>query len=403
MTPLDNRSMFEPGVFPAWPLWDEHEEDSLTAVLREGLWGSSRGYRARDFAGRFARYQGATIGLAMANGTCTLEAALVACDVGPGDEVIVPALTFVATATAVLRVNAVPVIVDVEPDSLCLSADEVAAAITPRTKAVIAVHLAGGMCDMERLLSLCDANGLSVVEDCAHAHGSRLMGRGAGSWGVFGSFSFQHSKLITAGEGGVLVTSDPDRAEVAASFANCGRRPGGATYDHVRLGVNYRMTEWQGAVLAAQLDRYPDQLARREANARILTEQLAPVPGLRPQARDTRMDAHAYYGFVLHYDPCAFGGLPARRFGEALAAEGVPVSHSYPSLTNLAMFRSGALAPTPDTSGGRFRAGVCSVAENAERSTVWLHHRTLLADGEQVARVADICRRIQRGAGRLGG
>jgi len=387
---------FSTAAFPSWPFWDADEEQRLQSVLKSGLWGSSRGPHANGFAAAFARFQGASIGLALANGTCTLETALVACGIGHGDEVVVPALTFMATAGAVLRVNAVPVIVDVDPNSLCIDVDALVAAITPRTRAVIPVHLAGAMCDMDRLVSLCERGGLALIEDCAHAHGSRWSGRGAGTFGVFGSFSFQQSKLMTAGEGGALITSDENLAAAARSYLNCGRRAGGHTYDHVRLGVNYRMTDWQGSILAAQLDRYPGQLALREANADRLSAALTRIPGLRPQARDPRIDVHAQYCYVFHYDAAEFGGLPADAFEEELKAEGVPMSGSYPSLPELAMFKvEGALAPHTIGLPAGYRPAPCPVARDAAASTIWLHHRVLLAEPETVLRIAELCERIR--------
>ena len=190
--------------YPAWPVWDEHERANLLAVLEAGGWWQGDGDAASTFAAELAHYQGARHGLALTNGTHALEAALAACDIGEGDEVIVPGLTFVASATAVLAVNATPVLVDIDQDTLCLDPEAAEAAITPRTRAIVVVHVAGAAADLDALVDLCRRRGLRLIEDCAHAHGTTWRGRGVGSWGDVGCFSMQRSKLMTAGEGGAL-------------------------------------------------------------------------------------------------------------------------------------------------------------------------------------------------------
>ena len=203
--------------------------------------------------------------------------------------------------TAVLAVNATPVIVDVDAETLCIDLDAVRAALTERTKAVIAVHVAGATADVDALLALCADAGVHLVEDCAHAHGSRWRDRGVGSFGSFGSFSFQETKLMTAGEGGVLLCNDPILVERAESYVNCGRVPGGHWYHHDTYGSNLRMTEWQGAVLTAQLRRYSEQLETRNARAALLARELDAINGVAAQRRDERLDAQGYYYFVFHY------------------------------------------------------------------------------------------------------
>ena len=259
--------------FPRWPVWDDREREALSATLESGGWWDGDGERAARFASDFAAYQGARHGLAMTNGTHTLETALAACDVGEGDEVIVPGMTFVASAGAVLAVNATPVLVDVDPETLCLDAAAAEAAITERTRAIMVVHVAGAAADLDALTALCARRGLHLIEDCAHAHGTFWRGRGVGSWGSFGSFSMQSSKLMTAGEGGVLTCNDDRLRDLARSYANCGRVEGEWFYHHVRYGANLRMTEWQGAVLAAQLERFPEQNRTRNRNALAMGER----------------------------------------------------------------------------------------------------------------------------------
>ena len=203
-------------------------------------------------------------------------------------------MTFVASASAVLAVNATPVIVDVDPETLCIDAAAAEAAITPRTRAIIAVHVAGAVGDLDLLVPLCEGRGLHLIEDCAHAHGSQWRGRGVGSYGSFGSFSMQQGKLMTAGEGGALIGNDPALLEAAWNYADCGRERGRWFYHHASIGSNFRMTEWQGAVLLGQLERFPAQHATRNANAIALGEALAEVPGLRaPRSATSAWTARA--------------------------------------------------------------------------------------------------------------
>ncbi|MDX6376314.1 MAG: hypothetical protein QOE98_617 [Gaiellaceae bacterium] len=374
--------------YPSWPMWDDSEREGLIATLESGAWWSGDGDRAQRFADDFAAFHGARHGLPMTNGTHTIEAALVALGVGAGDEVLVPAITFVASATAIMAVGAEPVIVDVDAATLCIDAALAEAAITPRTKAIVAVHCGGCVADLDALTEVCERRGLHLVEDCAHAHGSSWRGRGVGSWGAFGSFSMQGSKLMTAGEGGVLLTDDPALENAAWEFHNCGRERGKWFYHHRTAGSNMRMTEWQGAVLQAQLARFPEQHGIRNANAVVLNEALAEIPGVRPQPRDERMDANGNYCFIFHYDASEFAGVPLREFEAALAAEGIPMGVSYPSLGDLELFASDDRPAVP-------------VAVNAAASTVWLEHRMLLARRESVLDVARAVEKVRDGAARL--
>lgn len=383
--------------YPAWPVWDGNERSRLLGVLDEGGWWQGDGDVAATFARNFAEYHGARFGMALTNGTHTIEAALIACDIGEGDEVIVPGMTFVASASAVLAVNATPVLVDIDPETLCIDATAAEAAITARTRAIVAVHVAGAAADLDALTDLCARRGLRLIEDCAHAHGTFWRGRGVGSWGDFGSFSMQRSKLMTAGEGGVLICNDEALYDAAWAYADCGRVKGEWFYHHATVGTNLRMSEWQGAVLQAQLDRFPEQNRLRNDNAVALGAALAEIDGIRPQRRDPRMDTQGNYCYVFHYDASRFAGLPLRTLEAALKAEGVPMGVSYPSLTDLSVFRQRnfgprlrASAPAPDYSTQHL-----PLAEAAAASTVWLQHRLLLADREDVLDVARALARIQ--------
>ena len=298
--------------FPAWPVFDDRERSALERVLTSRNWG---GYPcpnqlAREFANRFAEYHGARYGIAVANGTVSLELALEAAGIGAGDEVIVPAYTWEGTAAAVLFAGAFPVFVDVDPDTYCLDPHLVDNAITERTRAIIPVHLGFRFADMDALVQIAEAHGLFVLEDCAHAHGGRWRNNGAGSIGHAGSFSFQTSKLMTAGEGGIVITSDIDLADQVIRLANCGRPPRRESKDNPALGHNYRMTEFQAAVLLAQLDRLrrADRTARR-ARPNFSKKASQSIEGLSLLTRDERITTQASYHFVFRFHSEHFAGV----------------------------------------------------------------------------------------------
>ena len=315
------------------------------------------------------------------NGTVTLEMALSAASIGPGDEVIVPAISFVSTAMAVSRVGATPVFVDIEPLSFNMDAECAAAAITPRTKAIIPVHFGAAMADMDRLMPLAAEHGLALIEDAAHAQGSEWCGRRAGSLGLAGSFSFQNSKVMTAGEGGMLTTNDAPFAERAWSSMDQGRQPGGGWFHHYLLGSNYRITGWQAAVLLAQLDRLPEQICLRTRNAAVLRAELADVPGLAFQAVPRqRMPIR---GTCCWAASTRAHGPHARRIPSRATAEGVPCTPFYPH----------PLYGNPLYQKGGCRVEPCPVSEACIRDAFWLPHRALLGDEETTRAIAGAIRR----------
>lgn len=201
--------------WPSWPLHGYGERDNLLRVLESDNWGGfpSPNVMAGEFAEKFASYHGAAAGICTTGGTTALEVGLKACGLVPGDEVLVPALTFYATPFAALVQSFVPVFVDIDPDSWCIDAEQLERHITPRTRAIVPVHLGSRMADMDRIMEIARKHNLRVVEDCAHMHGGFWRGKGAGTLGDVGAFSFQSSKLMTCGEGGIMITSDPDLEE----------------------------------------------------------------------------------------------------------------------------------------------------------------------------------------------
>ena len=356
--------------WPQWPQWQVAESNALLSVLESGEWGGFNPV-VRDFEAAFAQRHQAKHCLAAVNGTLTLEAALRVVGVGHGDEVIVPAYTFIATANAPRLAGATPVFVDIDPATYNLDVTLIEAAITPRTKAIIPVHFAGLPVDLDALLPLAEKHGLYVIEDAAHAHGTTWRGRPVGTLGHIGSFSLQASKNLTAGEGGILTTNDDDLANKLWSYINQGRMPEGAFYEHALLGSNLRMTGWQAAILLAQLARFDEQLAQRESNARYLHTILAEVDGLSPQHWDARADHHAHHLFIMRYDAEQWQGVARETFVKALRAEGVPLSLGYVT----------PLYAQPPLAEPYARALPCPVTEHVCRTEgTWMHQSALLAE-----------------------
>jgi dTDP-4-amino-4,6-dideoxygalactose transaminase len=304
------------------------EEKRLLQVLRSGVWG---GYSeaVREFENRFAAYVGSRHCITVANGTVSLEVALRCEGVGPGDEVIVPPYTFMATASAVLQVGALPVFADIERDTLNLDPERFAEAITPRTRAVIPVHFGGHPANMDPILDISRRHRIIVIEDAAHAHGGEYKGQRLGTRGEWGSFSFQQSKIMTAGEGGCLVTNDDRRAADARSYANQGRIAGGAWYDHHTLGTNLRLTGFQAAVLLAQLERLDAETEERNRSAAALREAMQRMHGVEPLCPAPYCTRHALALFLFRFNAHETG-VSKSRFEAALKAGGIPVMETYP-------------------------------------------------------------------------
>lgn len=314
--------------FPKWPMFSEKEMKALKDVLESGFWGVG-GSRKKEFEEKFAAYQHAKYGIAVSSGTAALEISLRALGLGCGDEVIVPSYTFMATAIAVLYVNAIPVFADIDPETYNIDPKSVEALISERTKAILPVHIGGRPADMDALLSLAKKHDLYIVEDACQAWGAEWKGSRVGAIGEMGAFSFQSSKNITSGEGGIIVTDSEDLYVKAWSLHNCGRMPQGAWYEHHIPGANYRMTEFQAAMLLAQMERFDEQTEKRIENARYLNSKLSKIDGIKPLKDDERITRHAYHLYIFRFNPEAFGGISKSTFARALQAEGVPVSVGY--------------------------------------------------------------------------
>ncbi len=377
--------------FPRWPEFGGPEKTALIEVLESGVWG---GYNPKvdEFEKAFAAFQGASHGVSASNGTVTLEGALLAAGIGPGDEVIVPPITFVATATAVLRSGAVPVFADIGPH-YNLDPARICEALSQRTKAIIPVHFGGHPADMDAIGALARQHGLAAIEDAAHAHGSSWNGQHVGTFGDIASFSFQQSKSLTAGEGGILIGNNAELLGRARSFFNQGRVPGHGWYEHIHLGTNQRMTGWQAAVLLAQLERLPGQLQRRAQNAAYLNARLAELDFVDVEHPDERVTCHSYYLYTIRLRQEALDGVDLGTFTKALEAEGIPGAGYYPyPLQQNELFHKHA-----------YRATECPQAWAACRDTFWISHEILLAGPNDIEDFAAALEKVAAGVGELAG
>jgi dTDP-4-amino-4,6-dideoxygalactose transaminase len=327
-------------AYPAWPVVDDEVVAAVTDVVRSGEWGGfpEPGVNGGAFEEAFSAYQGAAHGVLMMNGTVTMEVACKALDIGWGDEVIVPALTFAATAYAPMAAGAIPVFVDVTPETWTIDPDLVEAAITERTRAIMPVHLGHQMADMDRIMEIAGRHGLAVIEDCAHAPGQRWHDQGAGCIGDFGSFSHQSSKILTSGEGGSLLTNDAALAQRAHSIIDCGRAkdPDEKAYT---FGANYRLSDLNAALLVVAMQRFPAQQAERAVTGKAFERAVAAVPGVRVMPHDERVTRWSFYNYILAIDPEVFGGATNEVVCAAMEAEGIPAEVQYPSMNRYELFQ----------------------------------------------------------------
>jgi dTDP-4-amino-4,6-dideoxygalactose transaminase len=391
--------------FPIWPQYDETERNALQDVLESRVWWRTPGTKTLEFEQEFARFHCARHGIAVTNGTAALEVAMSALGVGPGDEVIVPDFTFVATASAVLCAGALPVMVDISPEAQCLDPRLAEAAVTSRTKAIIAVHMGGHPADLDALGELAKRKGLALIEDSAHAHASEWRGRRVGAIGMAGTFSFQSSKLMTAGEGGIIITNDDAFERRARSVHDCGRMPGEWFYSHYINGSNYRLSEWQGAVLSAQLSRLNAQTQLRHQNGRLLDQLLAAIPGITPQKLDSRCTRNGQYAYIFHVDSKEFGGASTEGLIRAMNAEGIPNQASYPPVHLLDVFKSGEyrkrLSGPQAGEPHAFLRAQYPQTHRAAWESIWIPQPALLGDEEDIYEIAEAWRKIHRFATEL--
>lgn len=391
--------------YPTWPVWDQRDIDAVTEVIKSGQWGGYPypGPQTAELARKFVELQGGGYAVPMVNGTITMEVALRAAGIGWGDEVIIPAYTFQATATAPISAGAIPVIVDIDPATYCLDPQAVEKAITPRTRAILPVHLAHQMADMDALMNLAVKYHLVIIEDCAHAHGAKWNGKGAGTIGHFGSFSLQSSKILTSGEGGILLCRTPELAARAASIIDCGRphAPGGGpeiSQGESLLGANYRLSELQAAMAVVGLERFPAQAQERAQMAAYMDEALSDIPGVRVLRRDPRHTTRSFYRYIFAIDPPSFG-LEHDLLCTALEAEGIACWIGYEAMHHYNLFRpltSRMAVPNAFPKYFQFDQMSFPVAERAcEHEAVWLDEAIFRAGAQGIDDVVNAIYKIQ--------
>ena len=387
--------------FPAWPYYDETERQAVNRVLDSRNWWANQGTEVKEFEKEWSKYTNSKASFAVTNGTHTLEVIFLALGIGDGDEVIVADWSFLATISTILTVNAIPKIVDVDRLTGTIDIKQAESAITRKTKAIVCVHVAGSMSDMDGLLALGKKHGIAIIEDSAHAHGSRWNGQHAGTIGDAGSFSFQSSKLMTAGEGGVITTKREDLIPMFKSYINCGRGEGIWYYRHLRLGGNYRLSEWQGAVLRAQLARFETQQKNRAANANYLNEEIAKIPGFKPQGRYKGCTDQGNYCYVVEVESQKLSGASRDQIRHALLAEGMSLTTAYPPLHRLEMFKDRA------SLGPRLRGKVTKIRYNKQKfpvtdhlaeNTLWFNTNVLMGDRSDATSVLEALTKIANNA-----
>lgn len=384
-------------AFPRWPQWDSQEEQALLATLASGQWWAPGGTQVSAFEREFAEYQDAKFGVAVTNGSAALEVCLRAAGVDWGDEVITTPYTFIATANSCLLVGAIPRFTDILPDTWNMNPDQIEALITPRTKAIIPVHIAGEPADMDAVMEIARKHNLIVIEDACQAHGAIWNGRKVGAIGDMGCFSFQASKNITGGEGGMIISNDESWADRCWSVQNVGRQRGKAWYYHPVLASNYRLSEWAGAVLRVQLTRIDEQTERRSANAAYLAEALSQVPGLQPTRPDPRVTRSANHLFRLWYDPQAFGGRQTPEFVRAMNAEGIPISMGYPEPLSQSPVVVNRVAVMCRKLGLAVpQQPPCPVTAEVGKRGLWLHQAVLLGTRADMDDICAAAAKVQR-------
>jgi len=394
--------------FPAWPIVQENDEKGWMEVLRSKDWcRAGDGHYATRFEETWAETLGAKYCVATSCGTTALYASLNALEVGPGDEVILPPYTFVATLNVILMQHALPVFVDSDRETFQIDAGKIEAKITSRTRCIMPVHLGGNPVDMDVVLDVAKRHKLPVLEDACQAHTGAWRNRRVSTLGNLGCFSFQASKNLNSGEGGAILTSDPGLHEFCKSFQNQGRGPAGATFAYARQGSNLRMTEFQAALLLQQLTRVEEQSRVREQNAQYLTSMLREIPGISPARMYGGTTRNGYHLYMLRYDPAHFAGVPRARFVAALTKEGIPCASGYTPLNKEPFVQRTLNSPVYRTMYSERE-----IAEWGERNAcpendmlceeaVWLFQTMLLGPRQDMDEIAEAIRKIQKHAGNL--
>jgi perosamine synthetase len=393
------------GGWPGWPVYAEPEQKALLGTLDSGHWYRGSGKAVSGFEDAYEKLTGAKHCLATASGTAALYTALGALDIGPGDEVIIPPYTFVATYNVVVLNYALPVFVDQDLESFQIDANKIEAAVTKETKAIMPVHIGGYPVDLDKVLEVGKKHNIPVIEDACQAHLAEWRGRKVGTWGLAGCFSFQASKNLNSGEGGAVLTNDDQFSEVCYNFHNQGRARQVSGYNFTYSGTrgsNLRLCEFQGGLLVAQMSRVIEQSDRRNENALYLSKLLGGIPGIKPAKLYDGATRSAYHLYMFRYDPSQFAGLPRAKFMAALSAEGVPCSGGY-GVMNKDAYVSGLarnkhfLKIYGEKRLEEWLERNQSLPQNDKlcEQGVWFTQNMLLAEREKMDQIAEAIRKIQ--------
>jgi dTDP-4-amino-4,6-dideoxygalactose transaminase len=394
--------------FPSWPIIADNDRRAWGDVLESRRWNRLGGTYVERFEKTWARQLGARYALATANGTSALVAALHALEIGPGDEVLVPPYTFVATINVILLQHALPIFVDSDLETFQMDARKIEACVTKQTRCILPVHLGGSASNMDVILEAAKKHRLPVIEDACQAHLAEWRHRKVGTLGDLGCFSFQASKNLNSGEGGAIVSNNRELIDICASFHNQGRGGINSSSSYSRNGDNRRLTEFQGVLLLEQLTRLEDQSQRRQENAAYLTEQLRRIPGILPARMYDGCTRNAFHLYMFRYDKSHFAGLPRSRFLKALQAEGIPCSRGYAPLNKEPFVKETVRSRAfqyiytaekiADCEG---RNSHCPINDRLCEEAVWLTQNMLLGSRGDMDQIAEAVRKIQKQAGAL--
>jgi len=369
--------------FPEWPRTNEAIREKLISTLENEQWGV--GSKTIDeFNISFAEYHDAKHCISVHSGTSALWVALKAAGVQAGDEVILPAYTFIATATAILMANAIPVFCDIEPESGNMNPNDIESKITDKTKVILPVHVAGSPVNMNAILNIAEKHEILVIEDAAQAHGATYKGKKVGALGEGGIFSFQSSKNMSSGEGGAIITNDDEFAEACFSYHNCGRVRNGAWYEHHRLGSNLRMSAINAAMLIPQIESLEADMALRDKNRESLDEFISHIDGLEPMSFSEGTTRSANHIYMFRYDESKFDGIPRETFFKVMQAEGVYTYKGYNPLYREPLFITNE-DEYPWLKGRDYSSLFLENTETfSEKEAVWLKQNHLLGDEDDI-------------------
>jgi dTDP-4-amino-4,6-dideoxygalactose transaminase len=389
-----------------WPISDQRDENALLDVLHSGKWGrtGAGGVRVKEFEALFAKRMGAKYCLATSSGTTALLSSLGALNIGPGDEVILPPYTFVATFNVITANFALPVFADVDADSFQIDPAKISAKITPATKLLLPVHIGGSTCEIDAIAEIARSRKIALVEDACQALTAEWRGQPIGTKGIGGCFSFQASKNLTSGEGGAVLTNDEEFANQVYNF----HTPGGSKPGQsLGRAANYRITEFQAGLLLAQYTRFEAQQTQRTENATYLSSLLQKIPGIAPAKLASGNNRSGWHLFMMRYDARQFAGLSRAKFLQAINKEGVSAGSGYSSLNNSAHVK--ALAANPhyqriygkETMAKWVERNQCPVNDRVIEEAVWLGQTKLLSPRSEMERIAEVIASVKKRAGDL--